>query len=42
MESIGSKKPPPRRSFTPEFKAEIVELTSGVTGQWTRSPATWI
>jgi transposase len=25
MESIG-KKPRPRRSFTPEFKAEIVEL----------------
>jgi transposase len=27
MESMGrSKKPRPRRSFTPEFKAEIVEL----------------
>ncbi|MBG0851509.1 TerD family protein [Streptomyces spinoverrucosus] len=26
MESIGKKKPRPRRSFTPEFKAEIVEL----------------
>jgi transposase len=27
MESMGSKKQPrPRRSFTPEFKAEIVEL----------------
>ena len=25
MESMG-KKPRPRRSFTPEFKAEIVEL----------------
>ncbi|MEI8411466.1 MULTISPECIES: transposase [unclassified Kribbella] len=26
MESIGKKKPRPRRSFTAEFKAEIVEL----------------
>jgi transposase len=26
MESVGRKKPRPRRSFTPEFKAEIVEL----------------
>lgn len=26
MESMGKKKPRPRRSFTPEFKAEIVEL----------------
>ncbi|WP_251830811.1 transposase [Streptomyces sp. ATCC 21386] len=26
MESMGKKKPHPRRSFTPEFKAEIVEL----------------
>ena len=26
MESMGSKKPWQRRSFTPEFKAEIVEL----------------
>ncbi|MFJ4895187.1 transposase [Streptomyces sp. NPDC088788] len=26
MESAGKKKPRPRRSFTPEFKAEIVEL----------------
>ncbi|MFC5268693.1 hypothetical protein ACFPJ1_41865 [Kribbella qitaiheensis] len=26
MESTGKKKPRPRRSFTPEFKAEIVEL----------------
>lgn len=26
MESIGNKKARPRRSFTPEFKAEIVEL----------------
>ena len=25
MESMGKKKPHPRRSFTPEFKAEIVE-----------------
>lgn len=25
MESMGKKKPRPRRSFTPEFKAEIVE-----------------
>ncbi|WP_399134110.1 transposase [Streptomyces sp. Li-HN-5-11] len=26
MESMGKKKPRPRRSFTPELKAEIVEL----------------
>ena len=26
MESMGKKQPRPRRSFTPEFKAEIVEL----------------
>ncbi|WP_328520556.1 transposase [Kribbella sp. NBC_00359] len=26
MESMGKKKPQPRRSFTSEFKAEIVEL----------------
>ena len=26
MESMGRKKPRPRRSFTAEFKAEIVEL----------------
>src|SRR5215217_2612823 len=26
MESMGKKNPRPRRSFTPEFKAEIVEL----------------
>src|SRR5262249_13045588 len=26
MESMGRKKPRPRRSFTPEFKAELVEL----------------
>ncbi|MFD3481028.1 transposase [Streptomyces sp. NPDC058695] len=26
MESMGKKKPRPRRSFTPEFTAEIVEL----------------
>src|SRR3954471_7705317 len=26
MESMVKKKPRPRRSFTPEFKAEIVEL----------------
>jgi transposase len=26
MESMGKKKPRPRRSFTPEFKAEIIEL----------------
>jgi len=26
MESMGRKKPRQRRSFTPEFKAEIVEL----------------
>ena len=26
MESMGRKRPRPRRSFTPEFKAEIVEV----------------
>jgi transposase len=26
MESVGKKRPRPRRSFTSEFKAEIVEL----------------
>ena len=26
MESMGQKRQRPRRSFTPEFKAEIVEL----------------
>ena len=26
MEGMGKKRPRPRRSFTPEFKAEIVEL----------------
>jgi transposase len=26
MESMGKKRPQPRRSFTAEFKAEIVEL----------------
>ena len=26
MEAMEKKKPRPRRSFTPEFKAEIVEL----------------
>ncbi|MGK5532023.1 transposase [Streptomyces sp. URMC 129] len=26
MESMGKKKPRPRRSFMPEFKAEIVEV----------------
>ena len=26
MESVGRKRPRPRRSFMPEFKAEIVEL----------------
>ena len=25
METVGKKKPRPRRSFTPEFKAEIVQ-----------------
>jgi hypothetical protein len=31
MESMERRKPRPRRSFTPEFKAEIVEL-------WLESP----
>ena len=26
METMGRKQPRPRRSFTPEFKAEVVEL----------------
>ena len=26
METMERKKPRPRRSFTPEFKAEVVEL----------------
>ena len=26
METVARKKPRPRRSFTPEFKAEVVEL----------------
>ena len=26
MESMGKKRPRPRRAFTPDFKAEIVEL----------------
>jgi transposase len=26
METMGRKKPRPRRSFTPEFKADVVEL----------------
>ncbi|MGC4750740.1 transposase, partial [Micromonospora sp. DT201] len=29
MESMGKKRPRPRRSFTPEFKAEIVECQRG-------------
>ncbi|GIH97828.1 transposase [Planobispora siamensis] len=29
MEHMGKKKPRPRRSFTREFKAEIVELCQG-------------
>jgi hypothetical protein len=39
MESMGKK---PRRgcSFTPEFKAEIVERASAGTGQLARSPGT--
>ncbi|MER7505950.1 hypothetical protein AB0L05_34745 [Nonomuraea pusilla] len=31
MESMGKKKPSPRRSFTPEFKAEIVELCQRIS-----------
>lgn len=26
METVERKKPRPRRSFTPEFKAEVIEL----------------
>ena len=39
MESMG-KKPRRRRSFTPEFKAEIVDLCQRVTGRWVRSRRT--
>ena len=42
MESMGSKKPRRRRSFTPEFKAEIVDLCSAVTGRLARSRKTSI
>jgi transposase-like protein len=38
MESMGKKKPRPRRSFTPEFKAEIVELCDAVTARSARLP----
>jgi transposase len=41
MESMGNK-PRRRRSFTPEFKAEIVELCQRGTGRSARSPATSI
>jgi transposase-like protein len=40
MESMGSKKPRRRRSFTAEFKAEIVDLSSVGTGPWVRSRRT--
>jgi transposase len=29
METMGMSQPRPRRSFTPDFKAEIVELCRG-------------
>jgi transposase len=35
MESVGKKRSRPRRAFTPEFKAEIVELCQ--RGDRTRS-----
>jgi transposase-like protein len=41
MESMGRKKPRPRRSFTAEFKAEIVELCQrgdGSVGQVVLKP----
>jgi transposase len=37
MESMG-KRPRRCRSFTPEFKAEVVELCQRGTGRWARSP----
>lgn len=40
MESMGKKKPRPRRSFTPEFKAEIVELCRAVTARSVKWPRT--
>jgi len=39
MEDMG-KKPRRRRSFTAEFKAEIVELCQRGTGRSVRSPKT--
>ncbi|MER7198530.1 transposase [Streptomyces sp. CB01635] len=40
MESVGKKMPRPRRSFTPEFKAEIVELCRRGDGSSVTSPKT--
>jgi transposase-like protein len=39
MESVG-RKSHARRSFTPEFKAEIVELRQRAIGRLARSPET--
>jgi transposase len=37
MEPVGKKKRRARRAFTPEFKAEIVELCQRGDGRWGRS-----
>jgi transposase len=42
MESMGRKKPRQRRSFTPEFKAEIVDLCQRGDRSVGQSPATLI
>ncbi len=42
METVAKNKPRPRRSFTPEFKAEIVERCRPVTARSPRWPATSI
>jgi transposase-like protein len=40
METMERKQPRARRSFTPEFKAEIVELCQRVTARSGGSPGT--
>ena len=40
METMERKKPRPRRSFTPEFKAEIVELSGAAIAASARWPGT--
>jgi hypothetical protein len=41
METMEGKQPRARRSFTPEFKAEIVELCQRGDRSIGRSPVTW-